>query len=343
MAGVVERQRARAVVRRGVLLPEDLTPAIRFDPRLPGWTPCVEPVGLRLPSMADGPLPADPADIAFASARQQAAWVRTGAVTSDDLLAVHLTRVSRWDPVLRAFPVVSPVSGAASGPLCGVPYGCKDLIDTAGIETAWGAEVFRGRVPREDATVVQRLAAAGAVMLGKTSVGALADGDVWYGGQTRSPWDVSCGSSGSSAGTAAAVAAGLIAFGLGTENHGLDHVALCAMWRDRAAADLRAGFARGGHDAVLESGQGGRDCPRRRRLRCGVRHAARGRRRRSGGDRHAVRLGFRARDRGAADRLVSGRLCRSVSARPSSRGSGTACRQRRRRGGPGTCQAGRAV
>ncbi len=110
--------------------------------------------------------------------------------------------------------------GTDLGPLHGIPWGCKDIIDTAGIPTGWGAEPYRDRVPEQDATVVRQLAAAGAVMLAKLSVGALAYGDIWYGGRTRNPWNIEEGSSGSSAGSASATAAGLVGFALGTETLG---------------------------------------------------------------------------------------------------------------------------
>jgi Asp-tRNA(Asn)/Glu-tRNA(Gln) amidotransferase A subunit family amidase len=110
--------------------------------------------------------------------------------------------------------------GTYLGPLHGIPWGCKDIIDTAGITTGWGAEPWRDRVPGADATVVQRLNDAGAVMVAKTSVGALAYGDIWYGGRTRNPWNTDEGSSGSSAGSGAATAAGLVGFALGTETLG---------------------------------------------------------------------------------------------------------------------------
>ena len=110
--------------------------------------------------------------------------------------------------------------GTWLGPLHGIPYGAKDILDTRGIETAWGAEPYRGRVPEHNATVVQRLHDAGAVMLGKTTVGALAYGDIWYGGVTRNPWNLEEGASGSSAGSGSATAAGLVAFAIGTETLG---------------------------------------------------------------------------------------------------------------------------
>jgi Asp-tRNA(Asn)/Glu-tRNA(Gln) amidotransferase A subunit family amidase len=111
--------------------------------------------------------------------------------------------------------------------LHGIPYAAKDIIDTAGITTGWGAEPFANRVPETDAEVIRRLTATGGVLIGKTSVGALAFGDIWYGGQTRNPWNTEEGSRGSSAGSVAATAAGLAGFALGTETLG-SIVAPCA-------------------------------------------------------------------------------------------------------------------
>ncbi len=111
-------------------------------------------------------------------------------------------------------------AGTRLGPLHGIPYGLKDLFDTAGLVTGWGAEPFRDRVPERDAAIVAKLRAAGAVLLGKTTVGALAYNDIWYGGQTRNPWNLDEGASGSSAGSASATAAGLCGFAIGTETLG---------------------------------------------------------------------------------------------------------------------------
>ena len=110
--------------------------------------------------------------------------------------------------------------GVNLGPLHGLPYGLKDLFDTKGITERMGRRAIRDRVPAADATIVRKLRAAGAVLLGKTTVGALAYNDIWYGGWTRNPWNLNEGSSGSSAGSASATAAGLCAFSIGTETLG---------------------------------------------------------------------------------------------------------------------------
>nr|HMN31384.1 amidase family protein [Caldilineaceae bacterium] len=151
-----------------------------------------------------------------------------------ELAELYLERLRRFDPLLNC--VVTPTAelalaqaqqaddelrrGIDRGPLHGIPWGAKDLLATRGIRTTWGAEPFRDQVPADDATVVQRLAGAGAVLVAKLTTGALANGDVWFGGQTKNPWDLQEGSSGSSAGPGSATAAGLVGFSIGTETMG---------------------------------------------------------------------------------------------------------------------------
>lgn len=225
-------QTATAIRRRRHRLPADLGPATRFDPRPPGFVMPVEDRCRWQP--ADLPLPDTDAAIAFAPLTALAGWIKSGALSAARLTAIYLERIERLDGRLACFAAVTAERAMARaaeldgllargrwlGPLHGIPYGMKDIIDTAGVETAWGAEPYRGRVPDEDAHVAAVLDAAGAVLVGKTSVGALAYGDVWYGGTTRNPWNVAEGSSGSSAGSAAATAAGLVGFALGTETLG---------------------------------------------------------------------------------------------------------------------------
>ncbi|HTQ72132.1 MAG TPA: amidase [Acidocella sp.] len=217
--------------RRATALPSALGPATRFDPRLPGFSP---PAGRFHLAPADAPLPADDEDIAFAPVGALSRWIRAGALTATRLTKIYLDRIARLNPQLLCFCVVTAEAAlrrageldalAAAGtflsPLHGIPYGMKDIIDTAGVETSWGAEPYQGRVPEQDAFVTTLLHEAGAVMLGKTTVGALAYGDLWFGGRTRNPWNLQEGSSGSSAGSAAATAAGLAGFAIGTETLG---------------------------------------------------------------------------------------------------------------------------
>jgi Asp-tRNA(Asn)/Glu-tRNA(Gln) amidotransferase A subunit family amidase len=208
--------------------------ATRFDPRLPNFRmPAAKgPLNFTKPSAL--PLPADDEDIAYAPVSALSAWIASGAITSRRLTEIYLARIAAIGPKLECFAMVTPdlaLAGADAadaltraginlGPLHGIPYGLKDLFDTKGIVTGWGAEPYRDRVPDSDATIVTKLRAAGAVLLGKTTLGALAYNDIWYGGQTRNPWNLNEGSSGSSAGSASATAAGLCAFAIGTETLG---------------------------------------------------------------------------------------------------------------------------
>lgn len=222
-----------AVRRRGVTLPHDLAPATRFDPRPPGWTmPKAPPFRPSMP--APGPLPDSKTAIAFAPVTRLAGWIATRAISSERLTGLYLDRIARLGPALACIASTTAelamsqarradarlAAGTYLGPLHGIPWGCKDLLDTSAITTGWGAEPWADRVPSHDATVVRRLTEAGAVLIAKTTVGALAYGDIWYGGVTRNPWNPEEGSSGSSAGSASATASGLVGFSLGTETLG---------------------------------------------------------------------------------------------------------------------------
>ena len=161
-------------------------------------------------------------------------WIEKRELTSERLTNIYLQRIERFNPTLLC--VITPTrelamaqakqadqeiaAGHYRGPLHGIPWGGKDLLDTAGIPTTYGAEPFRNRVPTEDATVVKRLHEAGAVLVAKLSMGALALNDVWFGGQTKNPWLLDEGSSGSSAGPGSATAAGLVGFAIGSETGG---------------------------------------------------------------------------------------------------------------------------
>ncbi|WP_431299159.1 amidase [Tabrizicola sp. BL-A-41-H6] len=229
----LEGQITSAVARRAVPLANSVPMAMRFDPRLPGFAMPHGADALTL-STFHTPLPGSDEDIAFAPVTHLGAWIRTGALTSRRLTQIYLDRIASIGPKLECFAAVTPEvalaeadaadaltrAGINLGPLHGIPYGLKDLFDTKGIVTGWGAEPFQHRIPEADATIVKTLRAAGAVLLGKTTVGALAYNDIWYGGVTRNPWNLNEGSSGSSAGSASATAAGLCAFAIGTETLG---------------------------------------------------------------------------------------------------------------------------
>jgi Asp-tRNA(Asn)/Glu-tRNA(Gln) amidotransferase A subunit family amidase len=186
-------------------------------------------------SKADpGRLPAREEDIAFAPVTRLARWIEKRELTSERLTQIYLMRLKRFDPKLRCVITLTSdlalqqarkadqeiAAGKYRGPLHGIPWGGKDLLDTAGIPTTYGAEPFRNRVPAADAAVVRRLHDAGAVLVAKLSLGALALNDIWFGGQTMNPWLLEEGASGSSAGPGAATAAGLVGFAIGSETGG---------------------------------------------------------------------------------------------------------------------------
>jgi Asp-tRNA(Asn)/Glu-tRNA(Gln) amidotransferase A subunit family amidase len=179
-------------------------------------------------------LPTSDADIAFSPVTRLSRWIEQKALTSERLTTIYLTRIEQFDPKLRCIITLTRdialaqakqadaeiAAGKYRGPLHGIPYGVKDLLDTAGIATTYGAEPFKNRVPSADAAVVHRLREAGAVLVAKLSLGALALNDIWFGGQTMNPWLLEEGASGSSAGPGAATAAGLVAFSIGSETGG---------------------------------------------------------------------------------------------------------------------------
>ena len=186
------------------------------------------------PQQPPKPLPTNDEDIAYASVAQLSKWIETKQITSERLTTIYLDRLERFNKELNCVITLTRehamtqarkadaeiAAGKYRGALHGIPWGAKDLLDTAGIKTTWGAEPFRDRVPVEDATVTKRLNEAGAVLVAKLSLGALALNDVWFGGQTKNPWNLDEGASGSSAGPGAAVAAGLVGFAIGSETQG---------------------------------------------------------------------------------------------------------------------------
>jgi Asp-tRNA(Asn)/Glu-tRNA(Gln) amidotransferase A subunit family amidase len=225
----------QAIAKAGEL-PNELAPATVFRAGVPGEPETPVTVGGDPRSLpADPPaVPDDETSLAFAPLHRLAAWMRRGELSSERLVRISLERIRRLDPTLRCVITACEETALAEaraadrdlaagrwrGPLHGLPYGLKDLFDTAGIRTTWGAEPWRDRVPDRDAWIVSRLREAGAVLVAKTAVGALAYGDIWFGGTCRSPWNPERGSSGSSAGSAAGTAAGLWAFAIGTETLG---------------------------------------------------------------------------------------------------------------------------
>ncbi|HXT73325.1 MAG TPA: amidase, partial [Candidatus Angelobacter sp.] len=186
------------------------------------------------PAIAARRVPKDLEEIAFATVRELAEMMRTKKVSSTALTQMYLTRLKRYDPLLhfvitltedRAFAQAKEAdrdiaAGKYRGPLHGIPWGAKDLLAVKGYPTTWGAAPYKDQTIDEDATVVKRLDAAGAVLLAKLTLGALANGDHWFGGITRNPWNPDQGSSGSSAGPSSATAAGCVGFAIGSETLG---------------------------------------------------------------------------------------------------------------------------
>jgi Asp-tRNA(Asn)/Glu-tRNA(Gln) amidotransferase A subunit family amidase len=240
MAALLERRTGP----RKIALEPTLAPATR-------WQPASISVAASAPTLAGepkqaardrfvrsaidpGPLPTNDADIAYAPVARLARWIETRKLTSTRLTNIYLDRIQRYDPKLRCIITLTRdtalaqarradaeiAAGKYRGPLHGIPYGVKDLLDTAGIATTYGAEPFQHRVPNADSAVVARLEAAGAVLIAKLSMGALALNDIWFGGQTMNPWLLEEGASGSSAGPGAATAAGLVGFSIGSETGG---------------------------------------------------------------------------------------------------------------------------
>jgi Asp-tRNA(Asn)/Glu-tRNA(Gln) amidotransferase A subunit family amidase len=231
MAPLLERRTGP----RKIELEASLAPATQWNPSLPGIAK-PENGGNRFIRRADLglALPGSDDAIAFAPVWQLSRWIETRKLTSTRLTEIYLQRLERYNAQLRCVITLTRehalaqarqadaeiAAGKYRGPLHGIPWGAKDLLDTAGIPTTWGAGPYRDRVPAADATVTERLNAAGAVLVAKLSLGALALNDIWFGGQTMNPWLLEEGSSGSSAGPGAAVAAGLVGFAIGSETGG---------------------------------------------------------------------------------------------------------------------------
>jgi Asp-tRNA(Asn)/Glu-tRNA(Gln) amidotransferase A subunit family amidase len=238
MAGSWRRSMAAMLERRTgprtVALPPDVAPAFVWNPVLPG---------VRVPELHSrfvrsrvdpGPLPESDDDIAYAPVTNLSRWIETRKLTAERLTRIYLDRIDRFDGMLKSVitlvrePALAQAkeldaeiaAGKHRGPLHGIPWGAKDLVDTAGVATTYGAEPFRNRVPDRDSAVVARLKEAGAILIAKLSLGALALNDVWFGGQTMNPWLLEEGASGSSAGPGAATATALVAFSLGSETGG---------------------------------------------------------------------------------------------------------------------------
>jgi Asp-tRNA(Asn)/Glu-tRNA(Gln) amidotransferase A subunit family amidase len=230
LAAIYERR----VGPRKLIIEETIAPAAVWNPTLPGTTSGPAKDEFIILSRSLPSLPTNETDIAFAPVSLLSEWIKSRQITSERLTSIYLKRLETFDPKLHCVITLTRehalkqaraadreiAAGSYRGPLHGIPWGAKDLLDTAGIPTTYGAEPYRNRVPEKDATVTARLNQAGAVLVAKLSLGSLALNDVWFGGETMNPWLLEEGSSGSSAGPGAAVAAGLVGFAIGSETQG---------------------------------------------------------------------------------------------------------------------------
>jgi Asp-tRNA(Asn)/Glu-tRNA(Gln) amidotransferase A subunit family amidase len=215
-------------------LNNDVPMSLIFDPLPIGFTPdqIQKPVEWGLPK--DVKLPANKEEIAFLPVHKLAVLIRDKKITSLELTRLYIERIKRYSDTLQCVISVMEATalqraaqadaeiaaGKYKGPLHGIPYGIKDLFSVDGTKTTWGAAPYKDQVIDGTATVVKKLNDAGGVLICKFTMGALAMGDIWYGGMTRNPWNLAQGSSGSSAGSASGTAAGLVAYAIGTETWG---------------------------------------------------------------------------------------------------------------------------
>lgn len=219
---------------REITIDNSVAPALVFNPVPTGLELERERREVVLSAPSDLAVPDDLEKLAFCTVRDFAELIRTRKITSTQLTEMYLKRLEKHGPTLECVITITKdlalaqarradeeiAAGKYRGPLHGIPYGAKDLLAVKGYKTTWGAEPYKDQVLDVNAAVIEKLEAAGAVLVAKLTLGALAWGDVWYGGTTRNPWNLEQGSSGSSAGSASATAAGLVAFSIGTETWG---------------------------------------------------------------------------------------------------------------------------
>ncbi|MFQ5676268.1 MAG: amidase [bacterium] len=219
---------------RKLSIDNSVPPALHFNPVLPGMTFNAEKKPMNMSKIAKQKAPGNLEETAFWPVTHLAQLIKSKQVSSVDLTKMYLDRLKRYDPKLRCVISLTEelaleqaeradeeiAAGKYRGPLHGIPWGAKDLLAVKEYKTTWGAMPYKDQVIDMDATVVKRLEEAGAVLVAKLTLGALAWGDVWFGGKTKNPWNLEQGSSGSSAGPASATAAGLVGFSIGTETLG---------------------------------------------------------------------------------------------------------------------------
>jgi Asp-tRNA(Asn)/Glu-tRNA(Gln) amidotransferase A subunit family amidase len=239
---------------RKIHIPNDVSPPFHFSPIVPGMEVSKAKLPFRLSAAPSVKRPANLEDVAFWPIRNLGELVRTRQVTSLELTEMYLARLHRYNGKLNNVVTflddygrtearkadAEIAAGKYKGPLHGIPWGAKDIISVKGFKTTWGSPAFKEQMFDYDASVIEMLRDAGAVLIAKLTTGELASGDQWFGGRTNNPWDPSQGSSGSSAGPSSATAAGCVAFGIGTETSGsiLSPAARCGL------AALRPTFGR---------------------------------------------------------------------------------------------------
>ena len=230
----LKEQEGRFEALHRIAFSNDVPPALLFNPIPVGMKFETQRRKFKLSPVGKVKLPANLDELAFYSVGELAALIKTRQITSERLTRFYLERLKKYGPKLECVVTLTEdlalqqakradaeiAAGKYRGPLHGIPYGAKDLLAVKGIRTTWGSAPYTNQVFDYDATVIKRLEAAGAVLVAKTTLGELAMGDTWFGGMTRNPWNLKQGSSGSSAGSTAATAAGLIPFGIGSETYG---------------------------------------------------------------------------------------------------------------------------
>jgi Asp-tRNA(Asn)/Glu-tRNA(Gln) amidotransferase A subunit family amidase len=215
-------------------VPNNVSPPFHFNPIVPGMKVNRTREPMRMSPNPNVKRPANLEDVAFWPVRHLAELIRTKQVTSSELTTMYLARLKRYNPKLNNVVTFCDdlamkqakqadaeiAAGKYKGPLHGIPWGCKDIIAAKGYRTTWGSDAYKDQILEEDATVVELLREAGAVLIAKLVSGELATGDMWWGGQTKNPWMPSQGSGGSSAGPGSATGAGCVGFSIGTETAG---------------------------------------------------------------------------------------------------------------------------
>ncbi|MFD2932891.1 amidase [Spirosoma flavum] len=219
---------------RKIDLPNDIAPALYFNPLPAGFTMPTGPSSFKASVLSKVALPTNRDELAYYTVGQLGQLIRTKQISSVELTQFFLNRLKTYDPKLHCVITLTDElalsqakradaelkAGKYRGPLHGIPYGAKDLLAKKGYKTTWGSVPYKDQTIDMDATVIRKLEEAGAVLCAKMTLGALAMGDVWFGGMTRNPWNPATGSSGSSAGSASSVSAGLLPFAIGTETLG---------------------------------------------------------------------------------------------------------------------------